>query len=151
MEQGRAPSLGDFAGDWLLERVIDDALTGERLHATGRALFARDRQGLVYDETVGMVLASGQRLHGTRRYLWRADPGGGITVAFDDGRLFHRIAPGQARCEDRHDCAPDLYVGAYDFTDWPEFRVRWQVKGPRKDYTLQTVYRRSGLSPPASP
>ena len=143
--------LSDFAGDWLLERAIDDALTGERLHASGHAVFAPDAHGLVYDETVEMVLASGRRLRGTRRYLWRADPGGGIAVVFEDGRLFHRIAPDRVRCEDRHDCTPDVYEGAYDFTDWPQFQLRWRVTGPRKGYAMHTAYRRPGVSPPASP
>ncbi|GHF50816.1 DUF6314 family protein [Seohaeicola zhoushanensis] len=135
------PGLADFAGRWALSRVIDDALAGQRLMAEGFAQLAPDAQGLVYDETVELQLADGQRLNGTRRYLWRADPAGGIAVHFADGRLFHRIAPGGVTSEDRHDCAPDLYVGAYDFTAWPMFRVVWQVRGPRKDYRMETLYR----------
>ena len=139
----KVPDLEAFAGRWTLERVIDDAKAGERLTAEGTAVFAQEGDGLVYDEAVEMTLGDGRRLSGTRRYLWRPRPEGGIAVCFEDGRLFHRIATEGLIQEDRHDCAPDLYVGAYDFTGWPEFRVRWQVSGPRKDYRIVTVYRRA--------
>lgn len=139
----RVPALEAFAGRWMLERVIDDAKAGERLTAEGHVLFSPDDAGLVYDETSEMTLGDGRRLSGTRRYLWQPQPEGGIAVRFEDGRLFHRIAPQGLIQEDRHDCPPDLYAGAYDFTGWPEFRVRWQVSGPRKDYRMVTVYRRA--------
>lgn len=136
-----APRLTDFAGRWSLERVIDDALAGERLTAAGQAVFVQDSGGLVYDEETELTLSDGRRLTGRRRYLWRAEPAGGIAVLFEDGRLFHRIAPGTARPEDSHVCTPDFYRGAYDFGRWPEFTVRWHVKGPRKDYRMDTLFR----------
>lgn len=135
------PRLDDFAGRWILERVIDDRLAGERLTAAGQAVFVQDTSGLVYDEKTELTLADGRRLTGRRRYLWRAEPEGGIAVLFEDGRMFHRIAPGTACPRDSHDCAPDFYRGAYDFSRWPEFMVTWQVKGPRKDYRMDTLLR----------
>ncbi|MCE8467683.1 DUF6314 family protein, partial [Rhodovulum sulfidophilum] len=57
-----------------------------------------------------------------------------------DGRFFHLIAPG-ARPEARHDCAPDLYRVRYDFSAWPCWSSFWEVRGPRKNYAMESSYR----------
>jgi hypothetical protein len=71
-----------------------------------------------------------------RRYLWSAD----LSVWFEDGRFFHNVPPHGGPTA--HWCDPDQYDGQYDFADWPAFRVTWRVRGPRKDYRMETLYRR---------
>jgi len=39
-----------------------------------------------------------------------------------------------------HWCDPDQYDGQYDFSRWPEWRCIWQVRGPRKDYRMTSLY-----------
>ena len=71
-----------------------------------------------------------------RRMLW----GPGLSGAFEDGRPFHDVPTEGGAVS--HWCAPDRYDGHYDFSRWPEFRVEWRVRGPRKDYQMVTDYRR---------
>lgn len=137
-------SLDDFAGRWTIVRRVEDALTGEVISGEGGVAFRPAPEGgLIYDEELWLALPGRPALRGTRRYLWQAAEGG-IAVAFADGRPFHRIGLGADRAEDRHDCAPDLYHVRYDFSAWPTWSARWQVRGPRKDYVSVTEYRRPG-------
>ena len=65
-----------------------------------------------------------------------------VAVLFDDGRPFHGIALGRDQSRDVHDCPPDRYAVRHDFGQWPEWRVEWRVRGPRKDYAMWTACRR---------
>ncbi|MCE8419963.1 DUF6314 family protein [Rhodovulum sulfidophilum] len=138
------PGLEDFEGSWRLERRIDDRLTGQVLRLTGRAVFTPDGDdpgaGLVYDETGRLEIPGQAPAVATRRYLWRARQAEGLEVFFEDGRFFHLIAPG-ARPEARHDCTPDLYRVRYDFSAWPCWSSFWEVRGPRKNYAMESGYR----------
>ena len=128
-----------FAGRWRVARDIrhGDGLTGR---LTGEAIIAPAGPGLfTYDEAGTLTLGAADPLHATRRYLWRAAEGA-IDVSFEDGRPFHRISLAAFRPETVHLCPPDRYAVAYDFTDWPHWTARWQVEGPRKDYTMTTRY-----------
>ena len=69
-------------------------------------------------------------------YLWDR----GLAVSFADGRPFHVVPPAGGPVA--HDCAPDRYEGAYDFSAWPRWRVIWDVTGPRKSYSMSTLYTR---------
>lgn len=130
--QGRV--LADFTGKWRLDRQIAHA-GGQTARLEGAALWHPEDGGLCLRESGTLLLAGQPPLRAERRYFWAAD----LRVYFEDGRFFHQVPRhgGQAL----HRCAPDTYVGQYDFTDWPEFRVTWQVQGPRKAYRMQTRYR----------
>lgn len=140
-----APSgLTEFAGAWRLERRIDDARAGQVWRAEGRAVLAEDGQGgLIHDEWLTLYLPGQAPVPGARRYLWAAE-GDGIAVRFADGRPFHRILLGREESEDCHDCAPDRYVGRYDFHSWPVWTATWDVRGPRKDYRMETLWSPAG-------
>jgi len=90
---------------------------------------------LRYQETGELTIAGHLPVTASRGYIWHPD----LTVHFDDGRHFHSVPPlgGQSA----HSCDPDQYEVTYDFSDWPEFRVDWQVSGPRKNYAMFSVYR----------
>lgn len=135
------PALEAFEGDWRVSRVIRHA-RGPDARFEGTARFVPDGAGLIYREEGELVIAGQVPMRAERRYLWRAAPDGAIDVRFDDGRAFHRIAPGESAPEDRHYCGPDTYDVAYDFSAWPDWTSRWQVRGPRKDYEMVSVYRR---------
>lgn len=125
--------LTALEGRWNFDRRIthDD---GTLAHVTGSAVFHPDADGLIYDETGQISLNGSTPLSATRRYLWRP----GLHVLFEDGRPFHTVpSPGEAAI---HDCPPDTYVVRYEFADWPRWETRWQVTGPRKAYTMLTVY-----------
>ncbi len=136
--------MAEFAGLWRITRRIDDLRAGQVICGQGMATFAAvaaDR--LTCDEALTLQLPGQGTVQGQRRYLWESEEGA-INVLFEDGRFFHRIALGGLRSEDLHDCPPDLYAGDYDFSNWPLWRARWRVRGPRKDYVMVTTYSREG-------
>ncbi len=133
-------ALQDFAGSWALARVIEDYRSGVQGELTGRVEFTPDAEGLIYLETGTLQMAGQAPLQAERRYLWRATETG-ITILFDDGRFFHTLplTGGSAG----HWCDPDQYDVVYDFSTWPDWTSRWRVTGPRKDYLMTSVYRRT--------
>ena len=73
-----------------------------------------------------------------RRYFWQQPQTGMFEVLFDDKRYFHTFSASNPKA--KHLCGDDNYVVRYDFTVWPVWRSTWQVKGPRKDYTMVSEY-----------
>lgn len=136
------PVLHDFEGLWRLERRISDALGPDALF-TGTARFTPDGQGLMLHEAGQLQLAGQGGFQAERRYLWRQE-GGEIAVFFADGRDFHRFDPAQGKAAADHWCDPDTYKVQYDFAAWPTWCAEWRVTGPRKDYTMHSVYARDG-------
>ncbi|SER97233.1 hypothetical protein SAMN04490244_104220 [Tranquillimonas rosea] len=134
-----SPGLADFAGRWRLTRRIEDRAAGTVATFAGRADFTPDGAGLRYDEWGTLSMPGRAPMRAERRYLWRADPQG-IAVLFADGRPFHVFDPAGAATA-RHPCDPDIYDVRYDFAAWPAWQAVWHVTGPRKDYTLTSLYR----------
>ena len=135
--------LEAFAGDWRIERSIEDVRAGRRGRFTGTARFAPLPEGLAYHEAGTLAFDGSPPMAAERRYLWRDAGAGTIEVLFDDGRFFHgfdadELAPGA-----RHDCPPDLYRVRYDFRHWPHWQAEWRVSGPRKDYGMVSTYLRA--------
>jgi len=128
--------LRDFLGSWTLERDIVQADGGQG-RFDGTAVWSETTAGALHAESGTLHLPGQGSFAAARRYVWTAD----LTVFFDDGRFFHRVPPegGDAA----HWCDPDRYEVHYDFTGWPDWQTVWRVRGPRKDYTMTTRYRRS--------
>lgn len=163
------PQLSDFIGEWRLERVIEDRLSGQAGRFSGRAQFTAIAAGLerkelgpnrnslqeraisdkggsfkaphalAYHEAGELRMGAGPALMAERRYLWHAE-GGQICVDHADGRPFHAFDPKAPQA--RHWCDPDDYQVCYAFGRWPEWRVKWVVTGPRKNYTMTSTYSR---------
>lgn len=128
--------LADFEGSWSLYRRITPQ-HGPGAIFEGTAVWSPVKDGLDYVEQGIMQLEGQPAMQAERRYLWSDD----LSVFFEDGRFFHAV-PAQGG-ETDHWCDPDMYKGSYDFTQWPQFEVKWRVTGPRKDYLSQTLYTRS--------
>ncbi|WP_101067883.1 DUF6314 family protein [Roseovarius salinarum] len=133
------PIFWAFAGSWVLERHVDDRLTGQQGRFAGEAWLTPGDGGLHYREEGQLILPGRRPMHAERCYQWQAE-NGKVAVYFDDGRPFHRFDPELVAPEARHDCAPDTYDVAYDFSDWPRWRAVWVVTGPRKDYRMVSDY-----------
>ena len=129
-----ARRLRDFLGSWNLDRRIVQS-DGQTARFIGRAVWTRQGEGALYAETGQLTLAGHAPMQAERRYRWEAD----LSVRFEDGRFFHRVPPQGGHSD--HWCDPDQYEVQYDFGVWPRFRVTWQVRGPRKDYTMTSLYR----------
>ena len=132
--------LEDFAGDWQLDREIEDFGGGAHGTFGGTARLTADARGLAYLETGVLQMAGQAPLQAERRYLWQADTRG-IAIHFADGRFFHTL-PLRGGAAD-HWCDPDQYDVVYDFRTWPHWTSRWRVTGPRKDYLTISRYRRT--------
>lgn len=127
-------SLTDFLGDWTLTRTILQS-DGTEGRFEGRARWQATEEGAEYYETGHLILPQG-RFAAERRYRWTET----LDVFFEDGRFFHSV-PAQGG-ETGHWCDPDQYDVTYAFGAWPEWSCRWHVVGPRKNYTMTSVYRR---------
>ncbi|TDK51278.1 DUF6314 family protein [Antarcticimicrobium luteum] len=126
--------LRDFLGLWSLDRRIEEA-GGRTGRFLGQARWTPAGEGALYVESGQLTLGGHPPMQAERRYRWGAD----LTVWFEDGRFFHAVPPGGG--DSAHWCAPDQYEARYEFDDWPEFRVTWTVRGPRKGYRLTGHYR----------
>ena len=139
-----ARQLADFLGRWAIDRKITNSI-GPDGQLNGWAEFTTDDVGLVCTEHGTLQMQGQPPSAASRRTLWRTD-GADIAVFFADGRAFHHFDPTAPRASTHHNCPPDLYPVQYDFSDWtetaPVWQTQWRVSGPRKDYTMQTHYRR---------
>ncbi|MFA3917796.1 DUF6314 family protein [Ruegeria hyattellae] len=134
-------SLDDFDGNWSVTREITDAKAGQVLSAEGTATLSWRANELIYDEALRLQVPGQVPMQATRCYLWQQGQGG-IDIRFEDGRFFHFLALGKDCPRDHHDCPPDSYDAAYDFTAWPVWSVVWTVSGPRKSYVMKSLYQR---------
>lgn len=120
----------------------------------------------LYSEKTTLTTSSGLQLQGTQQYIYRYDePHDKLVVYFakrDDEAtldyLFHEVdleAPppvavaqaGPWKAKSSHFCSPDSYEVEYTFyfkgADLDKWQIKYDVKGPRKDYTMETWYTRS--------
>lgn len=125
--------LADFLGRWVIAREIIPA-EGPGASFSGHGEWRPFSGGAEYIETGVLHLQGAAPMTAERRYIWGAD----LSVRFEDGRPFHDVPPGGGQAS--HFCDPDTYVVQYDFADWPAFVVRYDVKGPRKDYVMISRY-----------
>ena len=134
----------DFEGRWRIARDVDDRRAGQVGRFDGWATFTdhSERGGvLLYEETGTLHFGSAAPMAANRRYIWKISDLD-VEVLFEDARPFHRFTLGaQARGTD-HPCGEDLYRVTYDFSRWPLWQARWEVAGPRKDYTMTSRYER---------
>ncbi len=135
-------------GRWTLERDIDDRYARARLRVTGTAVLGPAGDGRVRWHEEGLLERPGSEPAAVQRTLLLV-PGPGDEprwqVTFEDGRPFHAWTPG---VEVDHPCAEDLYRGLVEVPSAAHggaaarWTVTWRVRGPAKDHTIVTTYRR---------
>jgi len=131
-----------LSGSWSFDRVIEGRATMQGI-ATFTPL---DGGRLAYREQGSLKLADGTIVQAEREYVF-SNSGGGFRVFFkeDPPRLFHKISlsassGGELSGHARHLCKRDEYQSAYLFLPDGTFAIRHVVRGPRKDYTMNTTY-----------
>jgi hypothetical protein len=139
--------FGAFAGEWRIDRSIEDIRTGRTGTFVGTASFRSGPSGIDYCEHGRLTFGKAPEMTATRRYRWIDAGAGTIEVRFDDGRLFHRFSAHETTPSALHECPPDQYRVRYDFRAWPRWRAKWQVRGPRKAYCITSLYRPAGQAP----
>lgn len=143
-----APRL---AGAWTIRREIIGA--GARF--SGEAAFRPLDDGrLAYAEHGRLDLPDGTSLKGEQSYFFTpADDG--FAVHFDETppRLFHDVslqvlADGGFAGEATHLCVDDIYSSRYLFLPDGSFETTHVVSGPKKDYTVRSIYTRRPVEAP---
>ncbi|KIM36301.1 hypothetical protein M413DRAFT_449186 [Hebeloma cylindrosporum] len=119
----------------------------------------------LYSEQTELTTSAGLKLAGTKQYIYQYDePKDKLVVYFakrDSGStlesLFHRLdfevpsgnAPPKTPwgATGSHWCSPDTYEVRYTFSfkgaDVEEWKIEYEVKGPNKDYSMETWYTRT--------
>lgn len=141
MHQAFEARFKSLAGTWNLKRKIS---TGETLN--GKAVFEifSDTAFLMREEGQLILLNKAQIL-AERTWHWHLCDGEVLEVTYDEARLetYHLVKlvryekdwHGKAQ----HLCGSDLYCGEYSFYE-NGFEITQTVKGPKKDYTVRSVY-----------
>ncbi|WIE65181.1 DUF6314 family protein [Curtobacterium sp. MCLR17_036] len=147
----------DLTGTWDLRRTVHDRLAGARGTVTGTTTLTLVGPDEVRWDETGVMVFAGRTAPVSRTLVVRrgsedaapdAGPGAGPgaapgpagwTVHFADGRVFHDWVWGTSVA---HACAPDDYTGAFA-GDRDRWTVRWQARGPAKDYRLDSVLTRA--------
>ena len=156
-------------GLWQLSRTYTSRLpeypsgpsTGTAEFIPRKASSQSRRIEYLYSEKTLLTTSKGLQLQGTQQYIYQYDePNDKLEVyftkrdeAFTLDYPFHQInllppsahSPWQATSN--HFCTPDTYDVAYEFhfqgSNLNTFKISYEVKGPRKDYSMSTVYTRS--------
>ena len=138
--------LDRLPGHWSLQRVVEGKEANQG-SMQGRAAFRRLENGLLaYREEGRLRLSGGETFDAFRDYLYDRAPGGfAVFFAETPRRLFHEIrlraeADGALIGAAEHLCGQDHYATRYAFQPDGSFVVHHDVRGPRKDYAMTTVY-----------
>ena len=63
----------------------------------------------------------------------------GVCVSYPNGAEFYRLPHIHGTHHIRHQCGDDVYQGTWAY-ETTTLHLSWDVKGPRKEYTMITVY-----------
>ena len=129
-------------GEWSFVREIP----GQALMSGDASFTLVDGETALYEEAGEVTLEDGQRLHAKQSYSYKKTEGGFAVLFSETGELFHEVVFGGAELtgEARHLCRQDDYVSRYTVGVDGGFEINHRVVGPRKDYSIRTVYRRRG-------
>lgn len=127
----------DLLGEWELRRRVVDRLAHVEGTVTGSTTLSLIGPDEVRWDESGTMILDGRTVPVTRTLSVRRSDGTWV-VHFSDGRVFHPWVWGTSV---EHACAPDDYTGVLD-GDADRWTVRWDARGPAKEYTLVSELRR---------
>lgn len=130
---------GFLLGEWRFSRKVKERR--RPAEAEGSAVFSpRPEGGLLYEERA-VLRVDGAQYEARRTLIYDFPEPDVAQVRFEDGRPFHAMRLGRAPFRATHLCGDDTYKGAFERTLFG-WRAIWRVTGPRKDYRMETEYRR---------
>lgn len=138
------PDMADFAGSWHIQRTIEDRLSDKSFSHNGTASLVAGgfEGGMIYREVGELGFGDSEgALEATHLFLWKPHPRG-IEIFLQDGKLFHLMQMDRLMPDSEHFNTPDMYYIIYDFSQWPSWGVQWRVRGPAKDFRMNTTYSR---------
>ena len=163
------PSTG--TAEFILRKISSTTRSAqEKLHHEDE--IRKTESEYLYSEKTELTSSTGLTLSGTQKYIYRYDETNDKLEVFfanrDEavslGDFFHAVdfelppteearllqmsrsekSPWRAKAS--HLCSPDTYEVAYTFffegADLNKWKIEYEVKGPRKDYSIETWYRR---------
>ncbi len=136
--------LAFLAGEWDLERAIDDTAAALSGSFRGRASYSPARDGrprLVYEEE-GYLNFGQHRGPATRRLEYSARADGTALVWFADGRLFVELDLRRGSWQAVHSCGADRYEVTTVVRSGQLLEEAWLVTGPSKGWSATTILRR---------
>lgn len=136
-------------GDWLLKRFIRGK---GKMEGTAHFKITNNNHSLLhYSEEGKFTTVAGISLHATREYFYSYNKNI-ISVFFVEnnqvGELFHTLEFKQKKLDfplkanALHLCCNDLYSATYEFINYDQFNLSYVVKGPHKNYMMNTLYQR---------
>ena len=143
MRQAFETLFKSLEGLWKLKREIS---TGETLD--GKAAFEPiSSAAFLMREEGQLVLSNKIEIPAARTWYWHLCDGEVLEVTYDKARLedYHLVnLERSGACwhgKAKHLCGSDLYSGEYSF-NVNGFAIIQTVKGPKKDYSVKSVYLR---------
>ncbi len=104
---------------------------------------------LHYREDGQLQSNDGTSMTAFREYNYRLE-NGVISVYFTDQKLFHTLIFDQTASDHTtitatatHLCECDTYDATYTFKIPNEFFLRYTVKGPKKEFSIETIFQRN--------
>jgi hypothetical protein len=142
-DAGRPDFFNRLMGNWQFEREITGQ--GTMVGVAFFELLTADRAE--YRETGTLTLIDGKTLRAERRYIYERATAGFAVYFADTDELFHHVEletgiGGGWRGVARHLCKADVYDSEYWFQRDGPLQIRHEVRGPKKDYGIRTIYRR---------
>lgn len=107
---------------------------------------------LHYQEEGVFTSITGSSFNASREYFYNYNKGV-ISVFFaknnQAAKLFHLLEFNQIQLDfplhakAKHICNNDTYTASYEFKNSDQFSISYVVKGPSKDYMINTLYKRA--------
>lgn len=134
--------LRDFLpGNWHLTRIVKGFPRQEVVTMKGIASFIPNETGLTYKEK-GDYLYQGQHLYFQQTYYYQKEKEAKYGVYFQDKRWFYALFLSNKTQKIQHLCGKDAYQGLFLWQSEDTWELCWQVKGPTKDFSIETLYER---------
>jgi hypothetical protein len=120
-------------------------------HMTGRSSFLPTPDALstfAYQETGLFVTLLGVNLPFYKEYIYCLNKGM-IEVYFASDRkkqgFFYALAfSSPNKATGSHQCRDDLYEASYTFLDDTTFTLQYDIEGPKKHISIETIFKREG-------
>lgn len=130
-------------GVWRINRIIIHKVPLESYEGSGFAEFSLLGDGaLLYHEKIKLKNLETQiEVTGYQKYKYNYNPDKDeIVKYFNDGRLFYALEQNNESAFGKHLCGQDNYQANYQFKSEENFLLYYEIKGPKKNYTISTEY-----------
>lgn len=138
--------FSDLSGEWQFSREIDD-----HTRFLGKAIFKvlnGFANTLHYREEAQITSEAGKQQQSYREYLYKLVNDNTIDVYFySDNKIQGHFIKlqfdnNQNSVSASHVCKQDIYTMEYFFGIDNEFRIQCRVKGPKKNFKINTIFER---------